>query len=45
MKDTNITFRISPTTKEQWQKVAADNNLSLSALLVVAMNQYVGGLK
>lgn len=45
MKDTQIIFRISHSTKEKWQKIAEENNISLSALLVIAMNQYVGGLK
>ncbi|MDZ8259468.1 hypothetical protein [Nostoc sp. ChiQUE01b] len=41
MKDTNITIRINPSIKEQWQQVAEDNNTSLSALIVTAVTRYI----
>ncbi|MEA5625300.1 hypothetical protein [Nostoc sp. UHCC 0251] len=41
MKDTNITIRINPSIKEQWQQVAEDNNTSLSALIVTAVTRHI----
>lgn len=44
MKDTNILFLINKDTKAKWKQIAAENDLSLSALIVTAVNQYIKGL-
>lgn len=45
MKDSRIIFLINKSIKEDWQKIAEENGLSLSSLIITAVNQYVRGLK
>ncbi len=44
-KDSQIIFLINHTTKDNWQTIAKENNVSLSSLIITAVNQYVRGLK
>jgi uncharacterized protein YdbL (DUF1318 family) len=44
-KDSQIIFLINQATKDDWQTIAKDNNISLSSLIITAVNQYVRGLK
>lgn len=45
MKNTQIIFLINQTTKDDWKRIAEENNISLSSFIITAVNEYVRGLK
>ncbi len=40
MKDSRIIFLINRHTKEYWKELAVKNNISLSSLIITAINKY-----
>lgn len=41
MKDDRVTFRINSTTKQKWEVEAGRRDISVSALIAIAVSQYL----
>jgi predicted transcriptional regulator len=40
MKDTTLTIKMNSKIKKQWQSLAEEKGLSLTSLIIAAVNEY-----